>query len=340
MSFTPQEIPTGAVRYNTDSNKMEVYIGSTWMEVAVSSPNLDGGARGVFGGSYTYTSYAKTNIIDFITIPSAGNAIDFGDLTETRGTGGAGASRTRGMWCGGDINPDGNKTSDTVDFVTITSTGNATDFGDTSTTTRNASTGTCSNQTRGIMFVGGGPSQTNAINYITMASSSNGIDFGDLNAAVGQTGALASSVRGINFGGSPNNSTDTNRIDYITISTTGDATDFGDLTQPGRYQSGLSNSTRGVIHEADYPSAITTLTFVTTASTGNAQDFGDAITAGAVFEATGSSPTRGIFGSRGPGNLGKIEYVTIPTTGNGISFGDLVNSGGKGGGVSNGHGGL
>ena len=46
MSLTPREIPTGAVRYNTDSNKMEVYIGSTWMEVAVSSPNLDGGARG------------------------------------------------------------------------------------------------------------------------------------------------------------------------------------------------------------------------------------------------------------------------------------------------------
>ena len=46
MSLTPKEIPTGAVRYNTDSNKMEVYIGSTWMEVAVSSPNLDGGARG------------------------------------------------------------------------------------------------------------------------------------------------------------------------------------------------------------------------------------------------------------------------------------------------------
>ena len=42
MSINPVEIPTGAVRYNTDSNKMEVYIGSTWMEVAVSSPNLDG----------------------------------------------------------------------------------------------------------------------------------------------------------------------------------------------------------------------------------------------------------------------------------------------------------
>ena len=50
MSFTPQEIPTGAVRYNTDSNKMEVYIGDTWMEVAVSSPNLDGGARAIRAG--------------------------------------------------------------------------------------------------------------------------------------------------------------------------------------------------------------------------------------------------------------------------------------------------
>ncbi len=131
-----------------------------------------------------------------------------------------------------------------------------------------------------------------------------------------------------------------NTVNYITISTTGNATDFGDLTQAGRYQSGLSNSTRGVIHEAEYPSTVNLYSFVTIASTGNAQDFGDAITSGRVFEATGSSPPRGIFGSRGPGNLGKIEYVTIPTTGNGISFGDLVNSGGKGGGVSNGHGGL
>ena len=63
MSINPVEIPTGAVRYNTDSNKMEVYIGSTWMEVAVSSPNLDGGARGI-----AYRAGAN-NDIEFITIP-------------------------------------------------------------------------------------------------------------------------------------------------------------------------------------------------------------------------------------------------------------------------------
>ena len=340
----PSDCPPGSIRFNTDSAHLEYWNGLVWLEFEASSVELGDqnnsnstggtGTRMVFG-SHIHPGSDAT--MEYITIDTLGNAQTFGESTQARAQNPATmASRTRGLFAGG----YNGGTFNIIDFVIFASTGDAIDFGDTTTTTRNASTGTCSNQTRGIMFVGGGPSQTNAINYITMSSSSNGIDFGDLNAAVGQTGALASSVRGINFGGSPNNSTDTNRIDYITISTTGNATDFGDLTQAGRYQSGLSNSTRGVIHEADYPSAITTLSFVTTASTGNAQDFGDTITTVSQFHATGSSPTRGIFGSAGPGNLGKIEYVTIPTTGNGISFGDLANSGGKGGGVSNGHGGL
>ena len=75
MSLTPREIPTGAVRYNTDSNKMEVYIGDTWMEVAVSSPNLDGGTRGLFvGGWRNSPSTARSNGSDFITISTTGDA--------------------------------------------------------------------------------------------------------------------------------------------------------------------------------------------------------------------------------------------------------------------------
>ena len=91
MSINPREIPTGAVRYNTDSNKMEVYIGSTWMEVAVSTPNLDGGVRGLFiGGGYPNNQ----NIIDFVTISIAGNATDFGDLNNATLLQGACSSRT------------------------------------------------------------------------------------------------------------------------------------------------------------------------------------------------------------------------------------------------------
>ena len=83
MSLTPREIPTGAVRYNTDSNKMEVYIGSTWMEVAVSSPNLGdtqspAGTRGIFSQG-TVPGGGQTGIHDYITLSSTGNAIEFGN---------------------------------------------------------------------------------------------------------------------------------------------------------------------------------------------------------------------------------------------------------------------
>ena len=77
MSINPREIPEGAIRFNTDSSKMEVWIGDKWMQVAVSTPNLDGGARGiVMGGN------PGVNNIDFFTIPTAGDATDFGDLTQ------------------------------------------------------------------------------------------------------------------------------------------------------------------------------------------------------------------------------------------------------------------
>jgi hypothetical protein len=57
-NFTPPEriaeigvgFKTGALRYNTDSNKVELYDGSQWAEVQSSRPDLNGGARGVFGG--------------------------------------------------------------------------------------------------------------------------------------------------------------------------------------------------------------------------------------------------------------------------------------------------
>ena len=99
MSINPREIPTGAVRYNTDTDRMEVYIGSTWMEVAVSSPSLDGGGRGlVAGGNFP----DQSNSIQYVTISTAGNSIDFGDLVARRQANpGATGSSTRAVIGGG-----------------------------------------------------------------------------------------------------------------------------------------------------------------------------------------------------------------------------------------------
>ena len=72
---------------------MECYVNDKWMIVSVSTPNLDGGARGLFGGGYPNVQ----NVIDYVTISTAGNAIDFGDLTTTTILTGGCSSRTRGL---------------------------------------------------------------------------------------------------------------------------------------------------------------------------------------------------------------------------------------------------
>ena len=69
---------------------------------------------------------AETDIIDYVTMASEGNAIDFGNLTSSKMGGGAAAS-TRGLFCGGYDNPS--NTND-IDYFEIMTLGNALDFGD------------------------------------------------------------------------------------------------------------------------------------------------------------------------------------------------------------------
>ena len=84
----------------------------------------------VMGGGRTTPSSAGVNNITFIEIQSAGNAQDFGDLTEADVIiGGSLASSTRGIRAGG-YDPSPGSNLNTIDFVTISNTANATNFGD------------------------------------------------------------------------------------------------------------------------------------------------------------------------------------------------------------------
>jgi len=83
--------------------------------------------RGVFGGGFTYSS-VYTNIIDYITIATTGNAIDFGDLTGSKHQLTACSSFIRGVFGGGE-NSAGTELN-IIDYITIATTGNAIDFGD------------------------------------------------------------------------------------------------------------------------------------------------------------------------------------------------------------------
>ena len=127
MSIIPVEVPTGAIRYNTDSNKMECFNGTKWYEVSVTTPDLDGGARAVFPGGHAPPAATNSNVIDFVTISSQGNAADFGDLDGSDGRAQCAgfSSRTRGCIAGGE-NPG---IKDTIDYFTMASKGNSLDFG-------------------------------------------------------------------------------------------------------------------------------------------------------------------------------------------------------------------
>ena len=65
-----------------------------------------------------------------------------------------------------------------IDYITIASTGNATDFGD--LTAGRRSPGAVSSTTRGVWGGGQTSSQIdNIIDYVTIASTGNATDFGD-----------------------------------------------------------------------------------------------------------------------------------------------------------------
>ena len=107
---------------------------------------VSSGTRGVFanGGS---------NTIDFITIASAGNASDFGDYTLLRAQCTATMSNSlRGVFAGGYQTSPNYTDTYTVDFITIATTGNATDFGDISRDNNdsNRENGGCSDSHGGI----------------------------------------------------------------------------------------------------------------------------------------------------------------------------------------------
>jgi hypothetical protein len=238
------------------------------------TPNI--GDRGLFGGGASGT----VNIIDYVTITSLGNAIDFGDLYFATYYPAALASTTRGVFAGSA------GISNVIQYVTIATTGNSTDFGDLNMNGR--STAGCSNTTRGLI---GGSITQNIIDYITIATTGNASDFGDLVNQRGNLASCSSPTRGLFLGGT-DSGTLRNIIDYVTIATTGNAIDFGDLLFACDNNYAMSSSTRGVVGlgivAGNYSNVIN---YVTIASTGNAVDFGDVM--GVINQMTGCSNAHG-----------------------------------------------
>ncbi len=162
---------------------------------ACSSPT-----RTVFGGGYIKPAN-HTDVVDYVTTQTLGDATHFGELTVSRGHMGAVSSTTRGIWYGGSIyGPDAPAYTfyNTIDYITIASTGNATDFGDTITAGGvHFTTGGVSNSTRGVWGGGATPAIQDDISYVTIASTGNAVDFGNLTASEYQKAGASDSHGGL-----------------------------------------------------------------------------------------------------------------------------------------------
>jgi len=140
-----------------------------------------------------------TNVIDYVTISTLANAVDFGDLSVARRNGASACSTTRAVFAGGRSQPSPSVDSDVMDYITMASTGNATDFGDL-TGGRIANRGV-SNTVRGCFMAGlDNPTNYKNIDFVTIASTGNASDFGDLLTA-SRGGASASNGHGGLVGG-------------------------------------------------------------------------------------------------------------------------------------------
>jgi hypothetical protein len=232
--------------------------------------------RAVYAGGMGPSSEVATNSMSFITIATQGDGTDYGDLTAAKRQGEGCSNGVRGIFMGGENDSPSPATyNNVIDFCTIASIGNASDFGD--LTAARDGGGVCSSPIRGVCGGGYDSGNSNIIDFVTIATTGNASDFGDLTAARTQATGCASATRGLFMGGriAPNNKAE---IDFITIASAGNASDFGDLSEGKNQATATASQTRGVHiggNNGSSPYNGNTMEFVTIASTGNSTDFGD-----------------------------------------------------------------
>jgi hypothetical protein len=149
--------------------------------------------RGIIASSYGFPAGITYPNIEYMTIASKGNAVDFGTLTQGRSPSGC-SNSTRGIFSGGFTEPSSPGAQNIIDYITIASTGNAQDFGD--LTVARYATASVSTSIRGVIGGGYVTSDLNILDFILISTTGNAQDFGDLTNGRGYALAACSDSHG------------------------------------------------------------------------------------------------------------------------------------------------
>ena len=239
--------------------------------------SLGSSTRGVVALNASPAPNAYSTRMDYYTFSSGGGASEFGNLQTgvISSFGNCASNGTRGLFQGGRPTP-GTYSGRAIEFITIATTGDASDFGD---LTRPITSGSgTESPTRGF-FAGGYTRPVynppfSAIEFTNFSSLGNTVRFGELFTGKYRFAGCSSTTRGIFMGGrTPSN---LNVIEYFTMATEGNGQDFGDLPAALGANAAASSHTRGLSMGGGPGSGdVNTISYITIATTGNAQDFGD-----------------------------------------------------------------
>ena len=220
-----------------------------------------------------------------------------------------------------------NAATNVIQFINLTTTGNAVDFGDDSKNIKWCSG--AGSRTRAIWSGSYNPATTDNIRFSTYASQGDTIDFGDMSYTAIFNSSASDSTRVVMFGGSQSPAR-VNTMEYITITHLGNSVDFGDMTYINNYATAFGSPTRGVFSGGYSPSTGTnTQNYITYSTTGNASDFGDLTYTNTAASKGKSNAVVGLVvgGQSGGTYSSSTNRVTIASLGSAIDDGGFGETG-------------
>ena len=285
------------------------------------------GNRSVALGGYVYDGNDYSSEIEYKALTSDSDTLDFGDtafgLSQDKRSCG---SDSRAVFMGGhDAESGSTAGTNNIEYLTIASTGNGTEFGDLLVAGKILGGGS-GNGVRGL-FVGGRPSSnTDQIEYLTVASTGNTTDAGDLTRAAGYTIPNANVAPGrmvcpMGF----DSAYDNKDFNYVAIMSTDDAADFGDATYNISHTAtiGLSESRNVWAWGRDGSSHEVHMEYLNPSTTSNTTDFGDLQTTASNGAGKHTNGTRGEVWGSSQGDGVDVQYITIASTGNATNAGEI-----------------
>jgi len=124
--YTPSNPYSGSEFISIASKGNGVTFGEC--STLIAGGSCGSNTRGIFGGGYTRNpASASIKTLQYVTMASFGNAVEFGNLVNNMTYASSGGNAVRGIFTGSDGSPYVNTN---IDYVSVTSLGNAEDFGD------------------------------------------------------------------------------------------------------------------------------------------------------------------------------------------------------------------